>query len=86
MVLPVINISIFVGPDTAADITNAILNGLEIMKISNEVGSLDGLSSVRNLFPSSPSKNKEIGIIVGCVTGSVAVLAVIGLCYCCLAA
>lgn len=79
-------LTVSVGPDTAADVTNAILNGLEIMKISNEAGSLDGLSSVKSLHPSSPSKNNKIGIIVGCVVGSVAVLAVIGLCYCCLAA
>ncbi|KAF3453630.1 hypothetical protein FNV43_RR04071 [Rhamnella rubrinervis] len=79
-------LTVSVGPDTEADFTNAILNGLEIMKISNQVGSLDGLSSVKSFLPSSPSKNNKIGIIVGCVVGSVAVLALIGLCYCCLAA
>lgn len=78
-------LTISVGPDTMADITDAILNGLEIMKISNDDNSLDGLSSVKNLLPSSPSKNNKIGIIVGCVVGSVVAVALFGLCYCCLA-
>lgn len=79
-------LTVSVGPDAAADVPNAILNGLEIMKISNELGSMDGISSVKSLLPSSPSKSNKIGIIIGCAVGSVAVLAIIGLCYCCLAA
>ncbi|XP_048327068.1 receptor-like protein kinase THESEUS 1 [Ziziphus jujuba] len=79
-------LTVSVGPDTVADITDAILNGLEVMKISNEVNSLDGFSSVKNLHPSSPSKNNKIVIIVGCVVGSVVAVALIGLFYCCLAA
>ncbi|CAN1239063.1 Receptor-like protein kinase THESEUS 1 [Linum grandiflorum] len=34
-----------VGPDTMADITNATINGLEILKVSNDVKSLDGGNS-----------------------------------------
>ncbi|XP_009342432.1 receptor-like protein kinase THESEUS 1 [Pyrus x bretschneideri] len=78
-------LTVSVGPDSMADITNAILNGLEIMKISNALGSLDGSLSVRNFLPSSSSKKNNIGIIVGSVVGSVAVVAIIGFLYCCLA-
>lgn len=69
-----------------ADVTNGTLNGLEILKISNDAGSLDGLSSVKNLLPKSSSKKNNIGLIIGCVVGAVAAVALIGLCYCCLAA
>ncbi|KAJ1388858.1 Tyrosine-protein kinase, catalytic domain [Sesbania bispinosa] len=58
-----------------ADITNATLNGLEIMKISNVLKSLDGLSSVESLLPSSSSSKNKIGIIVGPVVGAVAAIA-----------
>lgn len=78
-------LTVSVGPDSMADVTNAILNGLEIMKISNELGSLDGSSSVQNLLPSSPSKSNKIVIIVACVVGAVALVAIIVLLYCCLA-
>ena len=77
-------LTVSVGPDTMADITNATMNGLEIMKISNALRSLDGLSSVGSLLPSSPSKKNKIGIIVGCVVGAVAAIASVGLCYYCL--
>ncbi|XP_021809099.1 receptor-like protein kinase THESEUS 1 [Prunus avium] len=78
-------LTVSVGPDSMADITNAILNGLEVMKISNELGSLDGSLSVGNILPSSPSKKNNIGIIVGSAVGAVSVMAIIGLFYCCLA-
>ncbi|XP_019443980.1 PREDICTED: receptor-like protein kinase THESEUS 1 [Lupinus angustifolius] len=73
-----------VGPDTMADITNATMNGLEILKISNSLKSLDGFSSVRSFLPSSQSNKNKVGIIVGCVVGAVATIAFVGLCYCCL--
>ncbi|KAL5549727.1 hypothetical protein UlMin_004958 [Ulmus minor] len=76
-------LTVSVGPDTVADITNATMNGLEILKISNEVGSLDGFSSVKNFLPSSPSNKNKIWIIIGCAVGAVAVLALIGVCCCC---
>ncbi|GLT83385.1 hypothetical protein SLE2022_016780 [Rubroshorea leprosula] len=78
-------LTVSVGPDTAADITNATLNGLEIMKISNEAGSLDGISSVDFFIPKSTSKNK-VGIVIGSVIGAVAVVALIAFCCCFLAA
>ncbi|KAF8413960.1 hypothetical protein HHK36_001957 [Tetracentron sinense] len=75
-----------VGPDTMADITNAILNGLEIMKISNDARSLDGLSSVEGLLPKSATKKSKLGIIIGLAVGISAAVVLIGLCYCCLVA
>ncbi|KAK7257232.1 hypothetical protein RIF29_31053 [Crotalaria pallida] len=77
-------LSVSVGPDTMADITNATMNGLEVMKISNALKSLDGLSSLDSLLPSSPSKKNKIGIIVGSALGALAAVALFGLCYCCL--
>lgn len=77
-------LTVSVGPDTMAAMTNATMNGLEIMKISNEFGSLDGLLPVKSLHPSSSSKHNKIRIIVGCTAGAVAALALIGICYCCL--
>ncbi|KAF4346324.1 hypothetical protein F8388_011498 [Cannabis sativa] len=79
------SLTVSVGPDSAADATDAIMNGLEIMKISNDVGSLDGLASVNKILPSSPSKHMKTGVIVGSAVGAVAAVALIGLCYCCLA-
>ncbi|KAL1299438.1 hypothetical protein HN51_043974 [Arachis hypogaea] len=78
-------LTVSVGPDTMADLTNATMNGLEIMKISNSLRSLDGLSSVESLLPSSQSKKNKIGIIVGCAVGALAAIIFVGLCcYCCL--
>ncbi|KAL8098538.1 hypothetical protein AgCh_031350 [Apium graveolens] len=76
-------LTVSVGPDTSADSAAAILNGLEIMKISNEAKSLDGHEAVANLLLSS-SKKKKLGLIVGCAAGASAALLLIGLCYCCL--
>ncbi|KAL1346144.1 hypothetical protein AAHE18_08G169100 [Arachis hypogaea] len=78
-------LTVSVGPDTMADLTNATMNGLEIMKISNALRSLDGLSSVESLLPSSQSKKNKIGIIVGCAVGALAAIIFVGLCcYFCL--
>jgi serine/threonine protein kinase len=79
-------LTVSVGPDIMADTRNAIMNGLEIMKISNKAGSLDGLLSVESFRPSSPSKKISIGIIVGSIVGAAAVMALIVLCCCCLVA
>ncbi|XP_052178028.1 receptor-like protein kinase THESEUS 1 [Diospyros lotus] len=77
-------LTVSVGPDTKADITGAIMNGLEIMKISNEARSLDGLLPVETLLPVSPSRKNKIGIIVGSVAAALAALTFIYFCYCCL--
>ncbi|KAJ8764681.1 hypothetical protein K2173_007769 [Erythroxylum novogranatense] len=67
----------------ATDITNATMNGLEILKISNEAKSLDALFSVADLLPESSSKKGKTGIIIGSIVGAVAAFVLIGLCCCC---
>ncbi|XP_044472877.1 receptor-like protein kinase THESEUS 1 [Mangifera indica] len=79
-------LTVSVGPDTSADITNATMNGLEIMKISNEAKSLDGLSSVEGLIPKATSNKNKLVIIIGLVAGAVTALVLIVACYCCLVA
>ncbi|KAI4342483.1 hypothetical protein MLD38_027110 [Melastoma candidum] len=76
--------TISVGPDTMADITNAIMNGLEILKVSNEAKSLDGFASVRDILPETPSSSsRKIFIITGCAVGAFAALAMVGIGFCC---
>ncbi|ONK75956.1 uncharacterized protein A4U43_C03F22330 [Asparagus officinalis] len=76
-------LTVSVGPDSMADFSNAILNGLEVMKISNGVKSFDGLNSVDDLLPESASKKKKLGIIIGSVVGAIGAIGLIILCYCC---
>ncbi|KAK8358620.1 hypothetical protein V6Z11_A04G034400 [Gossypium hirsutum] len=77
-------LTVSIGPDSVTDITNATLSGLEIMKISNEAGSLDGISSVKNLLLLSSSKKNKIWIIIGSLVGAVIAVAFIGFFCCCL--
>ncbi|KAJ8618118.1 hypothetical protein MRB53_014304 [Persea americana] len=77
--------SVSIGPDAVADITNAILNGLEIMKISNDAGSLDGESSAAGILPATLSKKNKMGIIIGVVAGALAAVGLIAIFYCCYA-
>ncbi|KAL5976212.1 Receptor-like protein kinase THESEUS 1 [Asimina triloba] len=72
-----------VGPDTTDDAMDAILNGLEIMKISNGARSLDGEFSVDGFLPKSRSKTSKMGIVVGIVVGSLASVGFVGLCWWC---
>ncbi|KAK9149991.1 hypothetical protein Syun_008300 [Stephania yunnanensis] len=77
-------LTVSIGPDALADTPNAILNGLEIIKISNDARSLDGSSSVESVLPEMPSRKSKLGIIIGLVVGfSVAVL-LLALIYCCI--
>ncbi|XP_074557478.1 receptor-like protein kinase THESEUS 1 [Curcuma longa] len=77
--------TVSVGPDTMADFSNAILNGLEFMKISNDAKSLSGTSAVKDLLPDSPkSKNKLLGLVIGVVLGSLIGISAAILCYCCI--
>ncbi|KAK9131643.1 hypothetical protein Scep_011171 [Stephania cephalantha] len=77
-------LTVSIGPDAVADTPNAILNGLEIIKISNDARSLDGSSSVESVLPEMPSRKSKLGIIIGLVVGfSVAVL-LLALFYCCM--
>ncbi|XP_020092778.1 receptor-like protein kinase THESEUS 1 [Ananas comosus] len=77
------NLTVSIGPDAMADFSNAILNGLEIMKISNGKKSLDGLYAVGDLLPDSSSKRSKLAIIIGVVVGSLAAVALVALCCCC---
>ncbi|RZC80498.1 hypothetical protein C5167_043071 [Papaver somniferum] len=76
-------LTVSVGPDTVAEVSNAIINGLEMMKISNDAGSLHGFYPVGHLLPKS-SQKKKMWIIVGSVVGIFGALAMIVLCYCCI--
>ncbi|KAI3788309.1 hypothetical protein L2E82_01070 [Cichorium intybus] len=59
-------IRISIGPSTIKDVyPNAILNGVEIMKISNSDGSLTG----GDIPTSKSGSKKSIGLIVGVVVG-----------------
>ncbi|GAB2277895.1 Receptor-like protein kinase THESEUS 1 [Dionaea muscipula] len=81
-------LTISVGPDRFSDVTNAIMNGLEIVKISNEARSLDGFSPVEHLLPASSSR-RDIGngtrIIIGSIVGGgcIAMILLVGLSYYC---
>ncbi|KAM7251276.1 hypothetical protein ACFE04_023159 [Oxalis oulophora] len=63
-----------IGPSTINDVyPDAILNGLEIMKMNNSIGSLSGLVSVS----SNSKSNKNTAAIVGASTGAVIGLVII---------
>ncbi|CAE6240172.1 unnamed protein product [Arabidopsis arenosa] len=80
-------LTVSVGPDSQADITNATMNGLEVLKISNEAKSLSGVSSVKSLVPGGSDKGKKKAVIIGSAVGAVTVVLLIAVCcYCCLAA
>ncbi|CAA7049163.1 unnamed protein product [Microthlaspi erraticum] len=81
-------LTVSVGPDSQADITNATMNGLEVLKISNEAKSLSGVSSVKSLLPGggSASKKKKVVIFTSVVGAVTAVILIAVCCYCCLAA
>ncbi|KAL3636848.1 Receptor-like protein kinase THESEUS 1 [Castilleja foliolosa] len=78
-------LTISVGPDTSTDFINAILNGLEIMKMSNDHKSLTGMLPIDNILVFSPKKHKTAVVIGSAVGGAVAIL-FIGLCLLCLRA
>ncbi|OWM68847.1 receptor-like protein kinase HERK 1 [Punica granatum] len=71
-----------IGPSTeSGGYPNAILNGLEIMKMNNSDGSLSGDSSA---VSSGSSSKSMVGVIVGSSVGGVMALAFIGvLLVCC---
>lgn len=70
-----------IGPASLANVyPNAILNGLEIMKMNNSVGSLSGEDSVI-IFPDSTSSNKHIGVIVGVSVGAFVAVILVGILF-----
>ncbi|KAK4764076.1 hypothetical protein SAY87_013514 [Trapa incisa] len=71
-----------IGPDTEnGAYPNAILNGLEIMKLNNTMRSLSGDSSS---VPSGSSSKSHVGVIVGSsIGGFLAVVFIVVLFICC---
>ncbi|XP_068639596.1 receptor-like protein kinase THESEUS 1 [Aristolochia californica] len=76
-------LSVSIGPDKDTDLADALLNGLEILKISNDLKSFDGSSSVDGLLPARKSKKSKVGIIIGASVGTLAAIGLISLLYCC---
>ncbi|KAI3526006.1 hypothetical protein L1887_05154 [Cichorium endivia] len=66
------NIRISIGPSAVSAFPDAILNGVEIMKISKSDGSLSG----GNIPNSKSGSKKSIGLIVGVIAGVLVVLLV----------
>ncbi|KAH0932222.1 hypothetical protein HID58_009339 [Brassica napus] len=80
------SLTVSVGPDSLADITNATMSGLEVLKISNDAKSLSGVSPVKSLlFPGGGFNNKVV-FIGSAVVAVTSVLLIAVCCYCCLAA
>ncbi|XP_058085357.1 probable receptor-like protein kinase At5g24010 [Magnolia sinica] len=71
-------IRISVGPSrmSSSGKINAILNGLEILKISNSAGSLDGSVS-GNSNSGSGRKHISVGVVVGSVIGGVVIISLL---------
>ncbi|KAL9679812.1 hypothetical protein QQ045_017681 [Rhodiola kirilowii] len=68
-------IRISIGPSTInSDYANAILNGLEIMKMNNSAGSLSGSAAVG---PASSSSSMNVSLIVGIAVGAVVLLLIV---------
>lgn len=72
-------LSISIGPSTLTNVyPNAILNGLEIMKMNNSVGSLDGAAS---LGSSSPKTKKSLWMVVGLSIGLFVLVVFLGILF-----
>ncbi|KAF8039881.1 hypothetical protein BT93_B2178 [Corymbia citriodora subsp. variegata] len=69
-----------VGPSTANGVSypNAILNGLEIMKMNKSDGSLNGAAAT---IPSGSSSSKNVGVIVGITVGALLVALLAGVLF-----
>eukprot|EP01018_Ginkgo_biloba_P020631 Gb_15081 [translate_table: standard] len=79
----VVHIEVGPPPGSYGQASNAILNGLEIMKMSNFAGSLDGNYSVYGIIPSvSKRSSSKMGPIVGSVVGASAALGLLAAAYC----
>ncbi|ESQ37359.1 hypothetical protein EUTSA_v10002401mg [Eutrema salsugineum] len=73
-------IRVSIGPSTVhTDYPNAIVNGLEIMKMNNSQGQL----STGTFVPggSSSTKQKNVGLIVGATIGPLLALVLLGSCF-----
>lgn len=73
-----------IGPSTITNVyPDAILNGLEIMKLNNSMASLSG--NVQVNFPSEKSSKVGVGLIVGVTVGGVCVVVLMAILFifCC---
>ncbi|XP_002534744.2 probable receptor-like protein kinase At5g59700 [Ricinus communis] len=67
-----------IGPSTSLNVfPNAILNGLEIMKMNNSLGSLSGAAPLL----SDSSSKKDVGIIVGLTVGAFIIVVLAGILF-----
>ncbi|KAG9129527.1 hypothetical protein Leryth_013105 [Lithospermum erythrorhizon] len=67
-------------PNVPSSIPNAILNGLEVMKMSDSEGTLDGLFSSSDHTPLRRSRIRKVAVVVGLVMGlTAAILLVMGI-------
>ncbi|CAN7115020.1 unnamed protein product [Brassica rapa subsp. narinosa] len=80
------SLTVSVGPDSLADITNATMSGLEVLKISNGAKSLSGVSPVKSLLFPGGGFNKKVVFFGSAVVAVTSVLLIAVCCYCCLAA
>ncbi|KAK7262392.1 hypothetical protein RJT34_29964 [Clitoria ternatea] len=77
-------IRVSIGPSTLNnDYPNAILNGLEIMKMNNSISSLSGSTTVplASASSGSGSGSKKVGIIVGVTLGAISVLVLVAVLF-----
>ncbi|KAL7584175.1 hypothetical protein Lser_V15G45286 [Lactuca serriola] len=75
-------LSVSVGPETDSEDPNAILNGLEVLKISNGAKSFDGVDPVANLVVSQANKKRKMVVVIVAVLGAALAVIFSGLCYC----
>ncbi|GMH12771.1 hypothetical protein Nepgr_014612 [Nepenthes gracilis] len=70
-------LQVSIGPSSIINVyPDAILNGLEIMKINNSVGSLNGIVSI---MPVAPGTKGKVGAIIGATVGGVCVVVLVGI-------
>ncbi|XP_024543503.1 receptor-like protein kinase THESEUS 1 [Selaginella moellendorffii] len=87
LVLPVdglANLRLQVGPLTGSNsqVQDAILNGVEIFRLNDSSGSVDGLAVVPRSSDSGGNGGHHLGVIIGCVAGGVFALVAIALAIC----
>ncbi|XP_057751049.1 receptor-like protein kinase HERK 1 [Arachis stenosperma] len=74
-------IRVSIGPSlTNTEYPNAILNGLEIMKMNNSMNSLSIATTVP-VTSGSGSNSKKVGVIVGSILGACSVIVLIGVLF-----
>lgn len=72
-------LSVSIGPSAVnKDNPNAILNGLEIMKMNNSIGSLSAAAASGTGGDSSGSSSSKVGVIAGVSVGIVSALVLAG--------